>query len=445
MTAEAGGLAQTVTESRFGAKRLYRDAGSMATSTVANALLGAAFWALAAKLFPPEQLGVMTAVLAVIIAAGPVLASGFGDAYTALLPAVGAARPRVYRRGQIAFGLSALVTGVGAAFATTGLLKEVRGSIGVGLMIAVGVFFWSAFVLQNTTLVALGRARWMPVVTIGANLSKILLLPLLALTLHWHSLELALVISSIVLVIVLRPMINRLVTSDKDLPKTAIMSEERALHEFNRLVPQTIAASLLGFGLLTITPFLVTMFSGPTQGALFALSLSVVQTLDFIGAAMAVSLVVHASSAPEQAYQMARAILLRAALLAAIGSVFIIAVVPTVLRLLNAQYGQMNATGVIGVLCASSVVHVVYLVWSALQKARRNLKTQLVFNAITAAILFAIMPSLARDHGAFGGAIAILIPQLVLCLGATTHFLVTRRRERGTATWGATAEVNPPT
>src|SRR4051812_11068222 len=92
-----GAVAVPVPPPRFGAQRLYRDAASLASSSVANALLGVAFWALAAKLFPPEQLGVMTAVLAVIVSVGIVVATGVGDAYTAFLPAAGADRSMLYR------------------------------------------------------------------------------------------------------------------------------------------------------------------------------------------------------------------------------------------------------------------------------------------------------------------------------------------------------------
>src|SRR5690349_22266781 len=118
---------------RFGAQRLYRDAASLASSSVTNAVLGVAFWALAAKLFAPAQLGVMTAVLAVIISVAIVVATGVGDAYTALLPAAGVARLQLYRRGQRVFVVLALVSGFAAAGATVAWLDDVRASV-VGAM-----------------------------------------------------------------------------------------------------------------------------------------------------------------------------------------------------------------------------------------------------------------------------------------------------------------------
>jgi hypothetical protein len=75
--------------SRFGARRVHRDAGAMALSSVANAALGLAFWAFAARFIVPAELGVMTAVLAVVVSSATPTPRCFrpwvphGRAYTA--------------------------------------------------------------------------------------------------------------------------------------------------------------------------------------------------------------------------------------------------------------------------------------------------------------------------------------------------------------------------
>ncbi len=429
MTAQPDTVADG-TRSRFGARRVHRDAGAVAISSALNAVLGAAFWAFAAKFIPPHELGVMTAVLAVIVAVGTVVASGIGDAYTALLPAVGAARPRVFRRGQRLFLILATTTGVTAAIATTTFLREVAGSAAVALLVFVGIVGFAAANLQNSTMIAIGRARWVPSVNLTLGLAKIVLLPALAFTIGWHSVELAVVIATVSVVLVLRPVLARIIRTGRELPMTATIGEPRAVTEFNRLVIRTVALSALGLGVLTLAPFLVTMFAGPSQGALFALSFSIVSTFDFIGASMAVSLVVHASSAPEQANAMARTILLRAAALTVVGTVGLIAVVPTLLGLLNPAYGQMGALGVISVLCAATILRVAYLVWAALQQARRSLRMPLVFNLATAVLMLAVIPGLCNAYGAIGGALAVLIHQAALTAAAGVHFAITRRTER---------------
>jgi O-antigen/teichoic acid export membrane protein len=199
-------------------------------------------------------------------------------------------------------------------------------------------------------------------------------------------------------------------------------------------VTQTVASSALTTGLLMITPFLVTVYSDPKQGALFALSLSIVQALDLIGAALAMSLVVHASSAPDQAGAMTRMIMIRVVLLSTLGAIPLVALAPTALRLLRPEYGAMGATGVIAALAAGTVVRCVYVVWSGLQRARRNMAMPLILNVISAVVLLATMPFFARNHGAFGGALALLLTQAVLITGITVHFVATRwTSERGPA------------
>lgn len=426
---------------RFGAARLYRDAGSMATSAVANAVLGVAFWAIAAKMYHPEELGVMTAVLAVIVSVGVVVAAGVGDAYGALLPAAGPQRPGLYRRGQRIFAGVALIAALGAAGATTAWLQEVHRSFAVAVLVVVGVVAWSTLTLQNSTLVALGRARWLPLINIATSLAKISLLPLLALTVQWHTVELSVVVTAVIIVAVLQPVIVKVIDNGDGLPSAAV-SGEITTEKFDRFVAQTTVSSALSLGLMNITPFLVTVFAGPREGALFALSLSIAQALDFIGAALVVSLVVHASSEPERAGAMARAILYRAVVLAVVGGVVLTVLAPPALGLLNPDYRQMNATTVIAVLAAGTVLRCSYMVWAGLQRARRNMKLPLVFNFCCAAVLFSIMPALCSALGALGGGLALLFVQLGLIAAIGLHVLLSSRPEsRDVSTTGRIAEV----
>jgi O-antigen/teichoic acid export membrane protein len=418
-----------VPPSRFGAERLYRDATSMASSSVANALFGIAFWAIAAKLFPPRELGVMTAVLAVIVSVSTVVASGVGDAYTALLPAAGSDRPNLYRRGQQVFHAIILISGIIAAICTTTFLPEARGSVGVAVLVAVGVMVSSVLALQNSTLVALGRAGWLPAANIGASALKVLALLVLAVTLSWHPLELSVVTSSFAVAAVLRPRISSTIRSGRDLPP-ATVPEGYLISRFNRFVAQTVVSSALSTGLLMITPFLVTVFSDPKQGALFSLSLSIVAALELVGASLANSLVVHASSAPDEASTMTRRIMIRAVLISVVGGIALIAVAPTALRLLNPEYGPLGAFGVITVLTIASVPGCVYRVWSALQRARRNMVIPLVLNATSVVVLIAGMPALARSHGAFGGALTVLLATSTLNLGIVLHYAAQKVRTR---------------
>ncbi|MGK2904578.1 MAG: lipopolysaccharide biosynthesis protein [Mycobacterium sp.] len=396
-------------------------------SAIGNALLGIAFWAVAAKAFSPHDLGVMTAVLAVIMSTGVVAATGIGDSYTALLPAVGDHRPQFYRRGQRLFLVLAAIGATAAGLGTVTLLSEVYGSIAVGALVAIGTIVWAATTLQNSTLVALGRASWLPAANLGLSAGKLALLPLLAVMISWHPVELSVVATAVVVVAVLGSRITRIVDSGEQLPASTIPGG-LSVRRFYSFVGQTTLSSALTMGLFLVSPFLVTVWSTPSQGALFALSLSVVQALDLLGAALSTSLVVHASSHPDQAAAMARSILIKAVLLSVVGAALLIAVAPVALRLLNPLYGEMGAASVIATLAVGTICRLVYQVWSALQRARRKMLAPLALTVVSAAVLLLSMPTLCAAHGAVGGAQALLLAQLAMIVGIGIHFLASRNR-----------------
>nr|WP_313775626.1 hypothetical protein [Mycobacterium sp.] len=396
-------------------------------SAIGNAILGIAFWAVAAKAFSPHDLGVMTAVLAVIMSTGVVAATGIGDSYTALLPAVGDHRPQFYRRGQRLFLVLAAIGATAAGLGTVTLLSEVYGSIAVGALVAIGTIVWAATTLQNSTLVALGRASWLPAANLALSAGKLALLPLLAVMISWHPLELSVVATAVVVVAVLGSRITRIVDSGEQLPASTIPGG-LSVRRFYSFVGQTTLSSALTMGLFLVSPFLVTVWSTPSEGALFALSLSVVQALDLLGAALSTSLVVHASSHPDQAAAMARSVLIKAVLLSVVGAALLIAVAPVALRLLNPLYGEMGAASVIATLAVGTICRLVYQVWSALQRARRKMVAPLALTVVSAAVLLLSMPTLCAAHGAVGGAQALLLAQLAMIVGIGIHFLASRNR-----------------
>jgi hypothetical protein len=76
----------------------------------------------------------------------------------------------------------------------------------------------------------------------------------------------------------MRRIIGRLIASGDDLPAATVPSQLSA-GTLNKFVAQTIVSSGVIMGVFLVTPFLVSVFADTKQGALFALSLSIVQGL----------------------------------------------------------------------------------------------------------------------------------------------------------------------
>ncbi|WP_035717241.1 lipopolysaccharide biosynthesis protein [Gordonia terrae] len=408
--------------SRYGAQRVQREAIAVAIGSAINAVLGVAFWAFSARFVAPDELGVMTAVLSVITAVGSVIAAGVGDAYTAILPAVGRDRPAVFRRGLRLTTVLSTVAGIVSGLVVITSLSEVRGDYAVAAVVVVGIIAWSAYGLQSATLIAIGRANWTPPSNIAHGVAKIVVLPVLCATIAWQSVPLAVVIASAGMVVVLRPSIRRLIDTGDGLPTSGTISAGQAMVEFHRVVSRTTALSGLNLGVLALTPFLVTLFAGPEDGARFALVFAIVSTLDFIGASMAVSLAVHASAEPASAGAMAKRLMARAGVVTVLGSVGAAAVVPTALHVLNPAYDRGTTLAVVVVLCAGSIIRLPYLMWAALRQSERRLRAPLVLSGATAILLFAMMPACCAALGAVGAAWVVLAHQAVLTAGAGIVF-----------------------
>jgi O-antigen/teichoic acid export membrane protein len=177
--------------------------------------------------------------------------------------------------------------------------------------------------------------------------------------------------------------------------------------------------------------------------------MTLAQLVDFVTTALCGSLVIHAASQPEHGSKMARAVLLRAFVLAVIASLVLTIVVPPALRLLNPQYGEMNSLGVIGLLTLATVIRVFYSVWAELQKSRRKMRAPLLVNLVSAIVLFALMPGLASIYGALGGAIAVVAFRVVNVSGAGISILISGLRGRslripGSSRKGSSASAQTP-
>ncbi len=388
-----------------------------------TALLGVGFWAVCGRLIKPAELGVQTALLSIIVSPGIVLASGVGDALTAVLPSAGASRHALLARGYRSILISSAIAGAAAAVIAVTVLPQVRGSIPVALSVFAGVMIWSFFVVQDAALTSMRRAHWLPIENGTVSAVKIALVPVgLALGLA-QPVVVANLVPAVLAIAILYPRVRALGRQEGVAESSVSQGGVSALRRMTRRTTSSVALSL---GTLTLTPFLVTAAAGPIPGAVFSLALSVVQSLDFVGAALGVSLVVHASASASGTGTMARAVFWRASAVVGGGAVALVLLTPFVLRLVNPIFLDLHGVAVISVLAVGSVSRVGYVIWAGLQRARRNMRPVLIVNGLGSAVaLLSVVPA-AQAWGAVGAAVAVASAQFVLTLGTCVHLLAVR-------------------
>lgn len=431
------------------AQALYRDATMLAVSSALTAGLGIVFWVVAARVLPPERLGIETAVLSLITAPAIVIGSGVGDAFTAMLPHASRTRRVVLAHGYATVVVAGVVAGALAAGIGTALLPGTRDVWAAG-WIAVGVATWALFILQDSALTGLGRAWWLPIENGLVSAAKIGLLPVAAIIGLAHPVVASTLLPALLAVAVLFVLMRRLappphLVAPEGSPggKPWASDPRCAVRHLRRFGGRTTAAVAMTMGSLTLLPFAVTAIAGPVQGAVFALCLSMVQALDFLAAALGVSLVVHASSHPARAHLMARSALARIAVLVALGGLVLWAVSPMLFRLLGPAYVALGGVSVVGLLCLGSLLRTVFIVWSALQRSRGHMRALLWLNGSAATTLYLLLPWAAGRWGALGAAAALLTAQGVLSVGAAGHVAL-RGALRANVTPGASAVLTVP-
>ena len=416
---------------------LYRDAAALAASSVLTAGLGLVFWAVVARTVPPQRLGVQTAVLSVLTAPAVVVGSGVGDALTALLPAAGADRAALVRRAYRWVLVLAAAAGAVAGTVAVLALPALRGNGSAAVAIGAGTLVWALFTVQDAALTALRRSHWLPVENGLVSLAKVALVPALVAAGAGAPVVVATLVPAALAVAVLAPAVHRTArTAGTAAGSPASGTAEHGAGTATAFAPlarRTTAGVALTLGSLTLLPFVVTAVAGPAQGAVFALCLALVSGLDFAGAALGVSVVVHAAARPDDAAHLARAAFARAAAVVGAGGVVLVAVAPALLRLLGPSYVSLHGVAVVTVLAASSLARTGFVVWAGLQRARRRLGPVLRLNAVAACCLFAALLPAAHRWGAVGAAGALAAAQTVLALGAALDVLRHRGAGEGRA------------
>lgn len=407
--------------------RIYADAASMASSQIINAALGMGFWAVAALILPPAQLGVMTALLALVTAPAMVIGTGVGDVFNSMMPTAGMELRTVYQRGQRTFYILSVPAGLIAAGAAVVFIPEVRYSIPVAVMIFAGVVVWGLFILQNSTLTSLDESRKLPLINGVVSLGRIAVLLLLVWLANWQPVVMATVLVGGVAVVVMRLVIGRIVEKRTAGSERGLWTADEAVAEVARMCKQAVPTQAMGIGVILLMPFLVTAYAGPVQGAVFSLSMSIAQTLEFVGSAMGTSLVVHASKNPREGSKMALVLFVRVSVLVAVGGIVLSLVAPVIFGILDPEYLELNAELVVILLAVGSFMRTMFVVWSALQRARREIGPLVVINGLFAVVVMVILPFACHWWGAVGAALTVGVAQTAASIAAV--FGVARRRD----------------
>jgi O-antigen/teichoic acid export membrane protein len=161
---------------------LYRSSFALMLTTGFNGVLGFAYWVLAAHLYPAKAVGLGAGAISAMTLVSSLGWIGLQYVLLRFVPVAGRAQARLVRltyAAAIAVGLTATGVFLGAFAHLAGLGILTKSPITM-LLFAASIVLWVLFSLQDSVLIGLRRAGWVPIENATFGVIKAVLLVVLA-------------------------------------------------------------------------------------------------------------------------------------------------------------------------------------------------------------------------------------------------------------------------
>ncbi len=283
---------------------MARNSRALIVSTVVTSASGLLFWVVAARSFGARELGIGGAILTAITLVAGLSTLGLRNGLIRYLPAAEDSALRLIVRSYATCAL----TGTILAFvflagqpAWVPSLHTLRSSATNELFFVVAVIGWTIFVLQDTVLVGLHRATWIPVENGLYSLAKLGLCLVLAFAHEW-GIVLAGVVPMLAIIGPLNFLIVRKLIPERDGWRTA----QLRITGLARFAAGDHLANVIRMAGAEVVVLLIVAKLGPEIGATFFIAITIPASIALIGMDTATAFVAEASANPQQASALLR-------------------------------------------------------------------------------------------------------------------------------------------
>lgn len=322
------------------ADSLYRTGYFLIVGTGVTAILGVAFWALAARAYPAEAVGLNAAAISAATLVSGVCSLGLNAVLVRYLPVAG---PSTRRLVLTSYGITvalSLLVGAAVALASSlwspalGFLSEPAWLAGFAAATA-GI---TVFTLQDSVLTGLRAARWIPLENSLYSLAKLLLLAGVAGALPFAGPFVAWNAPLLVAIVFVNWLIFR----------RLIPAASRAVGSFDRrqllsMAPGNYAGKLFTLAATLYVPILVADLVGAAEAAYFFVPWTISLALELVALNMTTALTVEAAIDLPGLRRLARRTLAHSLRLVAPAAVFAALGAPWLLLAFGQDYVDAGA------------------------------------------------------------------------------------------------------
>lgn len=396
---------------------LYGNGYALVSSSVVTCALGAAYWILAARLYTAEAVGLNSALISTMMLLAGISQLNLMSALNRFIPVAGGATRRLLVLSYlIAIGVAGLV---GLAFART--VETLAPALGVlahndwlAVWFIAATMAWCVFVLQDSALVGLHQAVWVPIENGAFALGKIVLLisvagalPSFGVFASWSiPFMLVLVPTNLLIFCVLVP---------RHVRGTVGQAHPPVAGQIARYVAGDYLGALFWLACTTLLPIMVVQHAGYAANAYFFLAWQVAFSLHLVSPNMGSSLIAEAAADQEQlaayAYQIGRHV----ARVVVPGALLLVVTAPYMLGLFGSDYAT-EGTPVLRLLALAAIPNIVQTLFVSVARVQRRVGvvalTLGVFCGCVLGLSYVLLPRL----GIVGVALAWLAVETALAL-----------------------------
>ncbi len=399
---------------------LFLNAYALGLSGVVTSGLGVVYWAVAARAYPSDVVGVNAALLSLVTLLANVaqlnLRSGFGR----FLPVAGDGMARLVRGGYLITTLIATVLGllvIGMLAAAPSLLPGVELTSALAVLFPLTVILWTVFTVQDHVLIGLRRSTIVPLENGVFALAKVILLvPFAGLLAGYGILVSWLLPTAVGAVIVTGWILLRLVPRrQREAAATAAPADRVTANDVVRYVGADYVGALFAIGSTSILPVIVLSTVGATSSAHWYMVSLIAMATQLVPSVLATSLLVEVA-ASSASFEADGSRVLRQ-LLVLLGPIVVVLVVfaDPILSIFGADYAREGATALRLMAVAGIPYALINLAFIRLRIERRM---HLVVAAQVVLALLLVVPAIVvlPVYGITGLALVILAAHILVAV-----------------------------
>jgi O-antigen/teichoic acid export membrane protein len=391
---------------------LFRGAYSLMAGTAVTALLGIAFWAIAARSAPAAEVGRDAALISSLITLSAICQLNLVDAIVRFLPGV---RRATQGRAIVAAYAATAVAGLlgGLAFvlvapAVSSQLRFLADDRWLAAAFVGSMALWGVFVLQDSALTAMRRATWVPIENGAFSLAKIALLPVLVSVGSTHAVFLAWMLPTLVVVPIVNALLfGRVLRRAWRAAPDEVAERSIGGRELVRFLAQDYAGFVLGQAAVTLVPLIVVAQLGNAASAHFYMPFMLVVAFDLLFYNVTTSMTVEGAHDERRTAHLATTVVRRFLVVLAPAALVVSAAAPIVLIPFGQEYVDQGS-GVLRLLALASIPRAIVCLYVAIARLQGRGRAILATQASVFAGVVVLALALAGPLGLPGIGLAWL-------------------------------------